>query len=99
MTKMMKQMGVDMDELDAKKVEVDLEDKKLVFKKPELSKIDAQGNEIFQLRGSYSTEEKSSVEDEDIELVVERADVSREEAKEALEDADDPADAIVQLQS
>lgn len=97
MTKMMKQMGVDMEELDAKKVEVDLGDKKLVFKKPELSKIDAQGNEIFQLRGSYSTEEKGSVEDEDVDLVVEKTGASREEAKEALEENDDVAGAVMSL--
>ncbi|WP_414837747.1 nascent polypeptide-associated complex protein [Candidatus Nanosalina sp. VS9-1] len=97
MAKMMKQMGVDMDELDAEKVEVHLGGKKLVFKNPELSKIDAQGNEIFQLRGSYSTEEKSSVEEEDIDLVVEKTGASREEAEQALEENDDVAGAVMSL--
>mgnify|MGYP006268179373 CR=1 FL=1 len=101
MAKMMKQMGVDMDELDAEKVEVDLGDKKLVFKNPSISKIDAQGNEIFQLQGKYSEEEKSSepeVEEEDIDLVVEKTGASREEAEEALKDSDEVADAIMSLQ-
>jgi len=101
MAKMMKQMGVDMDELDAEKVEVDLGDKKLVFKNPSISKIDAQGNEIFQLQGKYSEEEKSSepeVEEEDIDLVVEKTGASREEAEKALKDADEVADAIMSLQ-
>jgi len=101
MAKMMKQMGVDMDELDAEKVEVDLGDKKLVFKNPSISKIDAQGNEIFQLQGKYSEEEKSSepeIEEEDIDLVVEKTGASREEAEEALKDVDEVADAIMSLQ-
>lgn len=101
MAKMMKQMGVDMDELDADRVEVHIGDKKLVFKNPEISRIDAQGNEIFQLQGNYSEEEKSSepeVEEEDIDLVVEKTGASREEAREALEDSEEVADAIMKLQ-
>jgi nascent polypeptide-associated complex subunit alpha len=101
MAKMMKQMGVDMDELDAEKVEVHMGDKKLVFKNPQISRIDAQGNEIFQLQGDYSEEETGSepeVEEEDIDLVVEKTGASREDAREALEEADEVADAIMQLQ-
>lgn len=101
MAKMMKQMGVDMDELDAEKVEIHMNGKKLVFENPQISRIDAQGNEIFQLQGSYSEEEQSSepeVSEEDIDLVVEKTGTSREEAREALEDSEEVADAIMQLQ-
>lgn len=101
MAKMMKQMGVDMDELDADKVEVHMGDKKLVFSNPSISRIDAQGNEIFQLQGNYSEEDKDSepvVEEEDVDLVVEKTGASREDAREALEDADEVADAIMKLQ-
>ncbi|MFB6242327.1 MAG: nascent polypeptide-associated complex protein [Candidatus Nanosalina sp.] len=101
MAKMMKQMGVDMEELDADRVEVHIGDEKLVFNAPEISKIDAQGNEIFQLQGSYSREEKSSepeVEEEDIDLVVEKTGASREDAREALKDSEEVADAIMKLQ-
>lgn len=97
MSKMMKQMGMDMDELDAEKVEVHLSNgKKLVFSKPELSKIDVQGQELFQLQGSYT--EKEDVSDEDVELVMEKVDCSKEEAKEALKSSDDVAGAIMELQ-
>ena len=101
MAKMMKQMGVDMDEINADKVEVHMGDEKLVFKNPSISKIDAQGNEIFQLQGNYSKEEKSSEEevpDEDIDLVVDKTGVSRDEAEEDLKDVDEVADAIMELQ-
>ena len=99
MSKMMKQMGVDMDELDAERVEIDLGDSKLVFKNPGVSKIDAQGKEVFQLTGSYSEESKEeTVDEEDIELVMDKTGVSEEEAEEALKDSEDPADAIMKLQ-
>ncbi len=97
MAKMMKQMGVDMEELDADKVEVKIGDKKLVFSNPSISKINAQGNEIFQLQGNYS-EETSGPADEDVELVMEKTDASRDEAVEALQDNDDVAGAVMDLQ-
>ncbi len=97
MAKMMKQMGMDMDEINAEKVEVHLSnDKKLVFKAPQLSKIKAQGQEIFQLQGDYS--EESSIPEEDIELVLEKTEASREEAKNALENEGDVAGAVMSLQ-
>lgn len=98
MSKMMKQMGVDMDELNAEKVEIDLGDTKLVFKKPEVSRIDAQGKEIFQLAGNYSKEKKDAVDEEDIEMVMEKTGASESEAEEALKASDDPAEAIMSLQ-
>lgn len=101
MAQMMKQMGVDMDEIDADKVEVHIGEEKLVFSNPSLSKIDAQGNEIFQLQGNYSKEEKNSedgVPEEDIDLVVEKTGVDREEAEQALKEVDEVADAIMELQ-
>lgn len=101
MAKMMKQMGVDMEELNADKVEVHIGDQKLVFSDPSISRIDAQGNEIFQLQGNYSTEEKSDeaeVDEEDIDLVVGKTGASREEAEEALKDSEEVADAIMKLQ-
>jgi len=97
MSKMMKQMGIDMDELDADKVEVTIGDKKLVFNNPQISKIDAQGQEMFQLQGDYH-EEESGPDPEDIELVVEKTGASQDEARKALKEADDVAGAVMDLQ-
>lgn len=96
MSKMMKQMGVDMEEVEADKVEVKIGDKKLVFKNPDLSKIEAQGQEIFQLKGDYSEEEELS--QEDVELVVEKTGASEEDAREALKQSGDVAGAVMELQ-
>ena len=99
MQQMMKQMGMDMDELDADKVEIHIGDKKLVFDNPGVNKIDMQGQEMFQLQGNY-TEEKvdTGPDQEDIELVQEKTDCSEEEARDALQDAGDVAEAVMQLQ-
>ena len=101
MAKMMKQMGVDMDELNADKVEVHMGDEKLVFNDPSISKIDAQGNEIFQLQGNYSKKENTEepkIDEEDIDLVTQKTGASRKDAEEALKQNDEVADAIMQLQ-
>lgn len=96
MSKMMKQMGMDMDEIDAEKVTIEMGGKKIVFENPSLSKIEAQGQEIFQLQGDYS--EEQSVSEEDVKLVMQKTDASEDEAKEALEESEDVADAVMQLQ-
>ncbi|MFB6213190.1 MAG: nascent polypeptide-associated complex protein [Candidatus Nanohaloarchaea archaeon] len=96
MSKMMKQMGVDMEEIDADRVVVEIGDRKLVFETPQLSKINAQGQEVFQLQGDYS--EVEDVSSEDIELVMDKTGCSEEEAREALENADDVAGAVMELQ-
>ena len=97
MSKMMKQMGMDMEEIDAEKVEVHLSNgKKLVFSAPEISKIKAQGKEIFQLQGNYT--EETGVPEEDIELVMEKTEASREEAESALKEEGDVAGAVMSLQ-
>lgn len=96
MSKMMKQMGMDMEEIDADRVVVEIGDKKMVFKDPELSKISVQGQDMFQLQGDYSEEE--DVSGEDVQLVMEKTDASEEEAKKALEDNDDVAGAVMDLQ-
>lgn len=96
MSKMMKQMGIDMEDIDADRVIVEVGEKKLVFESPQISKVNAKGQEIFQLQGDYS--EVEDVSDEDVELVMEKTGASREEAKNALEEADDVAGAVMELQ-
>ncbi|MFT4892247.1 MAG: nascent polypeptide-associated complex subunit alpha [Candidatus Nanohaloarchaea archaeon] len=96
MSKMMKQMGMDMDEIDADEVVVKVGDKKLVFSNPQLSKIEAKGQEIFQLQGDYS--EVEDISSEDVELVMDKTGCSEEEARKALEDAEDVAEAVMNLQ-
>lgn len=96
MSKMMKQMGVDMEEIDADRVEVKIGDRKMVFSNPQLNKVSGQGIEMFQLQGDYH--EETEISDEDVELVVEKTGVSDKEAREALKDTEDVAEAVMELQ-
>ncbi|MCJ7429112.1 MAG: nascent polypeptide-associated complex protein [Candidatus Nanohaloarchaeota archaeon QJJ-5] len=99
MEKMMKQMGMDMEEIDAKRVVVDLGDEEIVFERPELNKINVKGQEMFQLQGDHTRQTKASgPSDDDVELVAQRAGVSEDKARDALEEHEDIADAVMALQ-
>lgn len=96
MQKMMKQMGMDMEEVPAVRVIVETEDgTELVFEAPELSKIEVQGQSLFQLQGDY--EERAGVAEDDVELVMEKTGASEDAARDALTEHDDIADAIMSL--
>ncbi|MDY6778281.1 MAG: nascent polypeptide-associated complex protein [Candidatus Nanohaloarchaea archaeon] len=97
MDKMMKQMGMDVEEVDAKQIVVDTGDEEMVFESPTLRKISVQGRDMFQLEGDFSRRSKGPSQ-EDVELVAQKADVSEEEARQALEEHGDIADAVMSLQ-
>lgn len=98
--KMMKQamqkMGIKQVELDAEEVIIKLKDKNLIIKNPNVSKINMQGHETFQIMGDVSEE---SSNEEDIKTVMDQTGCSEEEAKKALEKYDDIAEAILNLKS
>ena len=96
MAKMMKQMGIDMEEIDADKVEITVGEKKLVFDSPQISKIQGKGQEMFQLQGSYK--EVEEINEEDVELVMDKTGCSEEEARKALSNNEDVAGAVMELQ-
>jgi nascent polypeptide-associated complex subunit alpha len=98
---MMRRMGINQQDLDVLEVVVKLPDKNLVFKNPNLSKINMGGNETFQLSGDYeevSENEVLEINDDDIKTVMEQANVDKETAKQAILDNNgDLAEAIVKL--
>jgi len=96
MKQAMKKMGIKQEEIDAEEVIIKLKDKNIVIKNPNVSKINMQGNETFQIMGDV-TEESSN--EEDIKTVMDQTGCSEEEAKDALEKYDDIAEAILNLKS
>ena len=113
MKQMMEQMGIDVEELDAEEVIIRTGDGDLVFDDPEITKMDARGQETYQVIGSPEEVESGSaggsadagsdagpsIPDEDVELVATRAGVGEDEAREALEDNDgDLAAAVADLE-
>ncbi|OYR59345.1 nascent polypeptide-associated complex protein [Halorubrum halodurans] len=51
MKQMMKQMGIDVEELDAERVVVETADGDLVFEDPQVTRMDAQGQQTYQIVG------------------------------------------------
>ncbi len=102
--RMMKQMGMNMDELgDIKRVILQGDNKEIVIEGPQVTSINVQGTKMYQVAGGSETERKiqsaGAVEaapeeeplvlpEEDILLVAQQANVSIEKAKAALENSD-----------
>jgi nascent polypeptide-associated complex subunit alpha len=95
----MKQMGINTEEINAKRVIIEQEDKMIILNNPTVTKIDAKGNISFQITAE-DIQEKELIPEEDIELVAKQANVSKDEARKALEETDgDVAEAIMKLKS
>jgi len=97
MGKMMKQMGIQSEELDATKVTIELrEGGRLVVFEPSVVQIEMQGQKSFQVSGKVQEEHEAG--EDDIKMVMEAAGCSREEAQNALRDTNgDIAEAIIRL--
>jgi nascent polypeptide-associated complex subunit alpha len=113
MQQMMEQMGIDIDELDAEEVIIRTADEELVFTDAEVQRMDAQGQETYNIVGTPDTRQRSGealeagdddsedtgIPQEDIDTVVQATGASEAAAREALEEAGGmPVDAIQRLQ-
>jgi nascent polypeptide-associated complex subunit alpha len=75
MQQMMKQMGIDVDEIDATEVVIKRDgDTDLVFANPDVTKMDARGQETYQVIGEPSERESAAGEIESGEATEESAD-------------------------
>lgn len=115
MKQMMKQMGIDVDEVDAEEVIIRTGDgSELVFSDADVTKMDARGQETYQIVGEPEERESTAgaggadadtadaageIPESDIQIVAERTGVSEDDARAALEDVDgDLAAAVDQLE-
>ncbi|MGA1792638.1 MAG: nascent polypeptide-associated complex protein [Thermoplasmatota archaeon] len=100
MERMMRKMGLNMEELEGvKEVVIYTETKEIHISAPQVTVMNVQGEKNFQVQGNVSEKVlKAEIPEEDIQLVMDQAGVSREEAIKALEKADgEPAEAIITL--
>ena len=110
--RMMKQMGMNMNEIgDIKRVILQGDKREIIIEGPQVTSINVQGTKMYQIAGGRETEgkpniapldEKKSIEipEEDILLVAQQANVSIDVARKALETNDgDLAQAIIKLQT
>lgn len=106
--KAMKRLGIKLEELNAVKVTVELENGEILeVEEPQVMVMRAKGQPpMLYITGDIKKVEKRAIEeekpqftDEDVALVAEQAGVSLEEARRALEETGgDIAEAILKLQ-
>jgi len=98
MEKMMRQMGMSQQPLEAEEVIIKKSDGgEIVISNPDVQKVKMMGQESFQITGDIEERESSEFTDEDVEMVAEQAGVSKEEALKALQEFGDIAEAILHL--
>ncbi|OBZ35900.1 MULTISPECIES: nascent polypeptide-associated complex protein [Methanohalophilus] len=102
MKQMMKQMGISVDEIsDVEQVIIRTPDKDIVFNDANVSIMNAQGVDTYQIVGTpEEVAREVEIPEDDVRLVTEQTGVSEEKAKETLKNANgDLAEAIMQLSS
>lgn len=96
MEKIARKMGMQMENVPATEVIIKTDEKDIVIKNPQVSKIKMQGQETFQISGEIV--EKEGINEEDVQLVMQKAEVSKEEAEKLLKETGDIALAIKKAQ-
>jgi len=103
MQQMMKKMGIAQQDIEATEVIIKTPNKEIIITEPSVAKVNAMGQETFQISGNIHEREISSepeINDDDIKTVADQANVDNEKAKAALENAKgDLAKAILDLQN
>lgn len=103
--KLMKQMGMKTETIDAVEVVIKTKGGKVLVRDPSVTKIDMKGQEILQVQGEIvegkqgeaEEEQKTDFDEEDVKTVMEQTGASEEDARAALEEEDDLAMAIMRL--
>ncbi len=98
MEKMMKQMGIDTEKVEASEVIIKCADKDIVISNPEITKINMKGNQSFQIVGEVS-ERKKGFSSDDVKMVMDQTGASEDDARDALEETGDIAGAIMKLKA
>jgi nascent polypeptide-associated complex subunit alpha len=101
MQQMMKQMGIQQVDVPATQVVIITPDKRIIIDHPQVAKVNAMGQQTWQVVGRAREEAISTVPDiteEDIQTVIDQTGASRSESFAAIKDANgDLAEAILTL--
>lgn len=96
MQQLMKQMGIQQKEIDAKRVVIETDDGNYIITNPQVTEVIMQGSRSFQIAGDVNLED--SISKEDIEMVMSQTGCEWEEAENALKKANgDIAQAILDI--
>ena len=95
----LKKLGLKQEEIPAKKVIIECSDKNIIIENPQVSKVNAMGQDTIQIIGNIIEESKEKFTEDDIQLVMEKTNKSHELCKKALEKTGgDLSEAILELQ-
>jgi len=99
MQAMMNKLGIQQEEIPAKRVIIESDEGDIIINNPSITKINMQGQENFQISGDISKEKESEDNsNEDIKTIMEKTTCLEQEAKLALEKANgDLTNAILSL--
>lgn len=97
MEKMMKQMGIQAEGVEANEVVIKTRDKEIVITEPQVTKIKMGGQDTFQIAGKVSERAKEKFSKEDVKMIMDQTGASEEEARKALQEEGDMAAAIMKL--
>ena len=97
MQRMMKQMGIKNEEMEAERVVIEGKSKRIIIENPSVNIVIMQGRKTYTIMGDEKEEEKG-ISKEDIDMVVKQANVSEKKAEAALKKNEgDIAAAILEL--
>ncbi|MBS3060204.1 MAG: nascent polypeptide-associated complex protein [DPANN group archaeon] len=100
-SRMMKQLGIKQEEVDATEVIIKTPQGNIVVRQPSVMVIEAQGKKTFQVMGNVTEESAEAgpqFTDDDVKLVMEKTGKSETEARNALESTNgDLTEAIMKL--
>ncbi len=98
--KAMKKLGIKQEEIDATEVIIKCPDKDLIIRNPQVSKVNAMGQETLQITGDIEERSAQKFTEDDVKTVASQAKVSEAKAREALEKNNgDLAKSILELQN
>ncbi|MBN1896544.1 MAG: nascent polypeptide-associated complex protein [Candidatus Aenigmarchaeota archaeon] len=95
----MKQMGMQTKQIEAEEVIIRTAEKDIVISNPNVTLMNAMGQESYQIVGDAEERPRSRFVNEDVKMVMEKTGATEEKARKALEDAGDIATAILSLKN
>jgi nascent polypeptide-associated complex subunit alpha len=96
MQDLMRKLNIDVEEIPAEEVIIKCKDKNIIISQPEVMLAEMMGKDVYQITGTVSESTRPS--EHDIEMVMRKTGMGREEVVKALEDLDnDLAAAILEL--
>ncbi len=94
---MMKQMGIDNKEISAKRVIIETDSGKIIITNPSVTQITMQGQKSYQVAGDVTENEELVIPEDDIILVSESANISKDKSRQFLEETEGDIAGAIEL--